>query len=171
MRTRRRVKFPANDEVAVVHLEVTASEYEARNPWPVYVSLEHELSELLSPKYPALDALSRSTDQLYDALRLLPKYSTEFDDILIPLIEYVRRHSSLDQTDQQRSKRVFERSCALIEVFAAALSDPVATSSHHTLLRPIKELIVFPGVPTCTAKKTFLTKLRQDYFPRAPCGG
>ncbi|CUG93745.1 Hypothetical protein, putative [Bodo saltans] len=168
---KRHVHFPPCDEVTVVHFELSAAEYEAREPWPVYVSLEHELSDLLSPKYPALDALSSSTDIIYDTLCRLPKYSTELDDILIPLVEYIRRHSSVNQTRQQQMKRVFAKSCSVVEVFAAALSDPAAASAHHTLLRPIKELVVFPGEATCPTKQAFLSKLRRDYFPRAPCGG
>lgn len=164
---RRRVYFR---RPMVESCDVSPVDACTRTPWPIAVSLEHELSGQLSPKHPALDALVSSTDELYLALQELPKYSTDFDDILIPLLDFVRRSSAGSLSAHQQAHRVFDKACAVVEVFAAALSDPRATSSHHTLLRPIKELIVFPGDNMCGTKHAFLAKLRGEYFPRAPAG-
>lgn len=170
MKPSRHVTFPLFDCVNVVQFELSPAEVGLRDPWPVTVSLATELSSHLSPKYPALDALVDCVEDLRSELSTLSKYSTDFDDIVVPLVQFIRLHSAESLSPRQKSRRLFEKVCTLLDVFAACLSDVSASSAHHSLMRPIKELIVFPGDITCPYKRMFLMKLRCDYFPRAPQG-
>lgn len=136
--------------------------------WPVVVSLELELSLPWVPHYVALDTLFQHRDTaVREAFTSLAPFDTSLDDVVLPLVTFVQQRSSrVGLSARQMKLGILRHSLMLLETIAEALVTG-DTSRHHTLLRPIKELIAVPG-DLCAIKREHLTRLRSQFFPGAP---
>lgn len=161
--TSKSVGFSPFCEVEVFEVEGSSHD---RGMWPVNADLGLELSLPLVPRYVVLQSLLYSESAVRESVRDAAKYDVHLDDIVVPLVEFLRRHSSRSLSRRLRAQQVYENACRLLEILAEELCTH-ASSAHHSLLRPIKDLFAFPG-DVCEWKLKLLSVIQRRLFPTVP---
>ena len=118
------------------------------------LTLAEELSLPLVTHFHALDHLHTdctcgSSKQL-QKLRTMHTHSTKFDSLILLLLNYARRESSLTVSVRLQVMGVYDKVCQILSNFAL-------TMSRHVTLRVLfQEMGRNPGAEVCDAKKRLL---------------
>lgn len=140
-----------------------------RTPHPLYCRLRDELDaaflQQVVPQFVALDALyrMRGGEELRVYFQRCGKYDTGADDIVVSLVEFIRRSSSHTLSQRVVRMDVLPKAITGLQAIAETLVDG-ELSQHHTLLRLVKDLLAFPG-PLCRAKSERLAHMSTTLFP------
>ena len=122
------------------------------------MTLVQELSAEWSPTYHSLTHLWEHRDDFAAGCAKRSFCDTSADRAIFPLIAFVKARHQDNLSRRQQALRILPMCCEILLSVASSLTD------GHPLLRPIKELVVFPGVLDA-CKRQYLFKIANSSFP------
>lgn len=124
------------------------------------MTLVQELSAEWSPSYRSLNHLWEHRVEFALACSQRSFMDTSADRTLFPLLAFVQGRHEANLSKRQHVLRILPMCLDIVLAVVQALR------KGHPLLRPIKEMIVFPGVLDSCKRRYLLDMAR--YFPSLP---